>query len=79
VSIEKFITYVMDCDKCSENFDTDETEFMAAKERAKSEGWKTYKNKQGDWEDSCPSCFEDWLAERKRTAAQNFEAMDFSE
>lgn len=55
------ITYVADCDFCSETFDTDvdrDDGFMAAVEAVKSEGWKVFK-KDGDWVHQCMCCQED--------------------
>lgn len=62
MSIEFYgISYVAECDFCSETFDTDRDRddgFIAAVDAIKREGWKVIK-KGGDWLHKCPSCQED--------------------
>jgi len=58
MTIEKFISFVVSCDECAETFDTDETEFGAALDALKKEGWKPVCH-EGTWNHICPSCVED--------------------
>lgn len=53
--LEKSITFIANCDFCSEYFDTDETEFMSAVEKMKQEGWKVFKT-GGEWQHKCGAC-----------------------
>lgn len=56
--LEKCITFIANCDFCSNSFDTDEDEFMPAVESMKREGWKVFKE-NGEWQHKCTSCVED--------------------
>lgn len=56
--LDKSITFFVNCDFCSESFDTDEEEFMAAVNAMKKDGWKVFKEKN-EWQHKCPSCHAD--------------------
>ena len=61
MTIERVAGYVVfHCDKCSESLDTEDEDFTEAWQGAKSEGWRSFKNKRGQWEHSCPSCTEEF-------------------
>ena len=55
------ITFVVDCDFCSESLDTDRTRddgFMAAVAVLKREGWRAIKDGHEGWLHKCPACQE---------------------
>lgn len=62
MSIENYgITFVAECDSCSETFDTGcdrEDGFHQAVSVIKKEGWAISRRK-GEWIHTCPSCQED--------------------
>lgn len=53
--------FTIECDKsrCSHSDDSDSDDFGDAKDEFKDGGWKTYKDKDGDWCNTCPSCAEE--------------------
>lgn len=67
MSLEKTITFVASCDFCSNDLDTDETEFMDAVSKIKGEDWKVFKDYRQEWAHKCPVC-----AEKERDAEEFF-------
>jgi len=64
VSIERFHGFFTPvCDYCEARLPAGES-FMEAVDIRKQAGWKSRKDKHGDWEDMCPECQE---AERNGT------------
>lgn len=50
--------FVLECDWCGSDSGELFDEFMDAVEwkKERSNGWKSKKNPDGDWEDLCPDC-----------------------
>ena len=46
--------YTLTCDECGEEIDF--YSFMEAVDYKKENGWKSRKDRYGDWEDICPNC-----------------------
>lgn len=44
------------CDDCGEVEETRCAEFSGALAKAKSHGWKAYKDKNDEWQHACPDC-----------------------
>lgn len=55
--LEKEITFIANCDFCSNNFDTDEDNFVNAVDIMKKQGWNVFKTK-GEWFHKCDACIE---------------------
>ena len=47
--------YSLTCDVCGETIEDFEV-FQDAVDYKKENGWKSRKNKYGEWEDVCPEC-----------------------
>ncbi len=45
--------------KCRTNYESDHSSWRDAWQEAKSYGWVTYRNNDGEWEHYCPSCKKD--------------------
>ena len=48
--------WVMSCDFCDEEYESNTTDFMEMISEAKSEGWKIFKDERGSWTHKCPKC-----------------------
>lgn len=53
------ITFSCDEKHCYEEYHADTSNFNAALEKMKAEGWKVKKDKDGEWCHTCPGCQED--------------------
>lgn len=65
--LEKSITFMATCDYCSNDFDTDETDFHSAVQRMKRESWKVFKEVDNSWAHKCDNCLQE---EREENAAK---------
>lgn len=52
--LNRDITYF--CDHCSNELETGENDFVDAQIQLKSEDWRVYRGKDGDWYHKCRSC-----------------------
>lgn len=52
--------FVIHCDTCPEEFDTEHVDFTAARAAGHEKGWRVYKGPDKQWANSCPSCTEDF-------------------
>ena len=48
--------YYVECDECKQAEDLDVVDFEEAVAEVRHMGWRTRKNKNGDWENVCPDC-----------------------
>ena len=44
------------CDNCDEEKQVASHNFVEAWESAKEDGWRCFKNDEGEWEHICPDC-----------------------
>lgn len=57
---------IINCDGCSEDYDTGESDFRGAIEEIKEVGWRIGRNEDdSDWVHFCPSCREELFSEKK--------------
>ena len=61
------LNYTLECDSCGEEHtEYFETFFEAVEyKKIKEHGWRSFKNKRGEWEDACPTCVEQFIKKGK--------------
>ena len=52
----EFEGYTLTCDNCEEGPEEQYNYFMEAVQYKKDNGWKSIKDKNGDWIELCPEC-----------------------
>ena len=48
--------YVIYCDECPEDIETQRSNFDMARAMAAEAGWRTFKGPDGEWANACPAC-----------------------
>jgi hypothetical protein len=61
-SVGKFVVH---CDECPEDIETEESDFDAARAMAAEAGWRTFRGPDGKWANSCPACVETFKHRKK--------------
>lgn len=58
--------YVIYCDECPEDLETQHSNFDYARNMAADAGWRAFKGPDGEWANACPSCVQDFAKGKKR-------------
>jgi hypothetical protein len=56
---------VFSCDECPETIETGERDFIAAKENATKNGWRTFKGPDDKWANACPVCVAEFAKSKR--------------
>ena len=56
LSKQGLITFVVMCDECGDESDTDEEDFLCAVQAVKDQGWVIRPDERGGWLHVCPNC-----------------------
>jgi hypothetical protein len=61
------LEYTLECDTCGYEAEDFFTSFREAVEykKNKDNGWRSFTNKRGEWEDACPDCVAKFIKKGK--------------
>lgn len=58
ISKQKDGNYVVACDECPEDIETEQSGFDDARNMAAKAGWRSFKGPDKKWANACPACVE---------------------